>query len=1616
MMHVFYRRRRFIAAFFSIVLLTNLLQVPVSYALTSGPSQPEVQGFQPAGATDMVDLFSGDFSYNIPLFELPGPNGGYPFNLAYQSGVGMDTEASWVGLGWSLNPGAINRQMRGLPDEFDGDKIKTKMDINPNVTVGTRTGVGAEFFGGSFDFGFEMSVYQNNYRGLGYSFGSSIGFSGGGGMTKGLGLQTTLDSQEGISASPNLSLGNKLGSVGVGVGYNSNSGLSSVSISATKRPKNQYKFTGMKDGYATIKERKSISASTSISLSSPGYTPQVSMPMRNVSISATFKVGGGLWGGYAYGSASGFYNEQYLKNAAKTTSTGAYGYLNYQNASGSDMLDFNREKEGIVSQYIPNLAIPSLTYDIYSVVGQGISAMYRPMRNDIGIVYDPTTESDSWGGTAGVDVGIPGHVGVNLSVNHSRSESGLWSDDSSVDDQVGFQSKTTNSLYEPWYFKVHGEPASEPIPDTDDAAYLGGDEAVRIRLSESGKALSGLKNESGDYSTLPSAASYQRDRKTRNQVIQAYTNEQLMQGQEEVLPLFQVKYEDASGNLVKFRRDTLPDKHPAGYTALTAEGLRYNYAIPAYNLSQEEVTFSAKKASDDVNRVDVSTSGSGSPKYKYDNTDKYLKRVMMPKYAHAYLLTSIVGPDYVDVTGDGVTTDDRGYWVKFTYRKTTTAADPYQWRDPYSQAHLQEGWKTDPRDDKGSFVYGTKELWYLVKAETKSHIATFSIDARADGLGVASKLQDTDEQGDVPMYALQEAKLYARYSSGDYPIKTVKFEYDYSQCPGVYNNSEGGGKLTLKKLWFEYGQSTRGKLNPYEFSYHEDANYDYDIYAYDRWGTYKPNSASDPYYNVDCPYADQDPADKESIDAHASAWSISQIRLPSGGTILVDYETDDYAYVQHKPATYMVPLLPPDDDVTAETFTVGDGNMKLRFPLKEPISGTLKDQEQAAEVQKYLDLGDSSIYFKLKINLRGAGEGYYEYICGYADINMNEVMGLEKEDGGTDYVYGYFYVKKEKSRHPFSLRAWQHLRTNQPELASSGRDLEQTDDTDKRIDQIQSLGSAITEVKKMFTGFYDYCSNQSWGRQLVAGKSWIRLRAPDRIKYGGGLRVRQVTMQDNWSEDEEGIYGQLYDYTIVEDGDTISSGVAAYEPLAGGDENALRHAKKYVETVRLRSDNNFYFEYPINESYYPGPQVGYRKVTVMSLAAAALAGKDLKHVTLTDGASLFPKDEHGNPLEIGTSGITVNEFYTAKDFPVMTGETDKKDEPDKLAFTVPFLGSISVSNLATSQGYKVVTNDMHGKPWQVSTYRQLPDGSPRNDADTWVRYNYAHDTVVYDNEVVLKLVNTFVDNGDGTLSHTAVKNLQNPNGDPYTIGQEQEFFIDMREFDDKAWSGGAYYNVDLIYLLFGAIPIPSSWPDISNDRRQLRTAVTNKIIFKSGIQTSTEAKDGASEVITSTIKWDKQTGAPILTEVNNNYGNSLYSYTVLAHTQYAGMGAAYQNIGLSFNISNVNNLLYHDNVYEFTPSESDDLLFPGDELILYNDEEMTDPVARVIFTGEESGDKVLYSSTALTNNQDYTALIVRSGYRNQLSVSAGSVTALSDPTQSGTAVEYEKTIRVPTVN
>src|SRR5690606_37814993 len=88
-----------------------------------GPSEPAASGPAAVNLDNLVDPFTGDFQYSVPLFELPGPQGGYPFSISYRSGIQTEQEASSVGLGWNFEPGRIPRTLRGLPDDVAGEEV-----------------------------------------------------------------------------------------------------------------------------------------------------------------------------------------------------------------------------------------------------------------------------------------------------------------------------------------------------------------------------------------------------------------------------------------------------------------------------------------------------------------------------------------------------------------------------------------------------------------------------------------------------------------------------------------------------------------------------------------------------------------------------------------------------------------------------------------------------------------------------------------------------------------------------------------------------------------------------------------------------------------------------------------------------------------------------------------------------------------------------------------------------------------------------------------------------------------------------------------------------------------------------------------------------------------------------------------------------------------------------------------------------------------------------------------------------------------------------------------------------------------------------------------------------
>src|SRR5690554_4468727 len=261
-----------IALLLAVSFLSEIFAPTRAFALTGGPAQPEFNSFTPVGTSDMVNLSSGDMSYNIPLMDV----GGYPLNLAYNSGVGMDQEASWVGLGWDLSVGQINRNVRGIPDDFMGDEMNYKNNIKDNVTVGANFNIAPGLFGfeiptGDLQLSVGLSLNYNSYSG--FSASPSAGISADLGANASIGFNVA-SSQNGLSISPNLSLHSKTKSnndglyslsSSVGTSFNSRKGVESVSLNMTR--KSTLKDRGGRKGSSSIGSSYSYVDNT--------YTPSI---------------------------------------------------------------------------------------------------------------------------------------------------------------------------------------------------------------------------------------------------------------------------------------------------------------------------------------------------------------------------------------------------------------------------------------------------------------------------------------------------------------------------------------------------------------------------------------------------------------------------------------------------------------------------------------------------------------------------------------------------------------------------------------------------------------------------------------------------------------------------------------------------------------------------------------------------------------------------------------------------------------------------------------------------------------------------------------------------------------------------------------------------------------------------------------------------------------------------------------------------------------------------------------------------------------------------------------------------------------------------------------------
>jgi hypothetical protein len=1619
-----------------IVILFQTAFPTFTYALSGGPTQPEFSSFAPVGTSDMVNVFSGDFSYNIPLLDVEG----YPVNISYQSGISMDQEASWVGLGWNINAGAINRNMRGMPDDFKGDKVKKTTYMKPNISYGGSIGVGdIEIFGwgklkdvvpgpgGKISLGVSLGLKYNNYTGLSVEQSVNVGLTatnpGKSTFNAGLGLSSSSD--EGLSLTPSVSFSGRVNKsdkkenylgASIGTSFNARGGLKALSITTSSTMKTLKSGADQKKAIAKQQEKNKdivsgTGPSSTFDFGSSTYTPSISNGMNSLSISGRFKLGGELFGVSGAVNASGFYSKQEIAN--NIIESPAFGYLYSQLGQNNDdaLHDFNREKDAPFSiQSTSDLPITNYTFDTYSVFGQGIGGSYRAFRNDIGYVYDPATTSTSDGYSAGgeVSLGNAFHAGGDILVNMVEQTSGKWTDKNDVDEVLNFKPKTKGALFEPTYFKEANE---RSVDDNYLLAYAGGLNAKSFDLKRNGFNYI-AKQKLREGGIVLSSANFNEKRVARTQPITHLTvaDYKNLHGTDDDF------VNGSNGNPIAYPFEAGHgdiDHHIAEMTSLSSDGSRYVYGLPAYNTVNKEVTFATNQTAGTDGLVPYTAND--ITKDNKNGLDNFVSITETPAYAHSYLLTSVLSSDYIDNDGVvGPSDNDMGAYTKFNYEK---AYSDYKWRTPLvaggGKATHNEGLRSVAYDDKASYIYGQKEVYYLKTIETQNYIAIFSTSARMDGLGVA------DEAGTVSGAALKKLDSIKLYAKRDYkanpataiPLKEVYFTYDYSLCPSSPNsNAAGNGKLTLKSVQFAYQNSYKATFSPYTFAY-STTNPNYKAKNYDRWGNYKvdPSTSNDivngPLSNAYNPYVEQN---KAVADVNVSAWTLNKITLPSGGIIEAVFESDDYAYVQDKKATCMFQVVDainsanPSPLPAASTLFRIDNQQAPTAPFLPPPSKTaitIKFSDPATTTaqqfrDRYLD-DMKYMYFKFLMNVRKqipinpnnsvipaldplTNSGDYEYITGYVDVSGVTASDISLPVGTGTAIINIPNVNINDNSgssmvSPFTKAAVQFVRLNLSrefyndasnkfkENASFGKELIEA------LVSSDMLKNFIQTMQQVVLGVNGYILNHNIGKFAVKEKSFVRLIKGDGKKLGGGLRVKEIKMNDSWANLSLEVngsyeYGQTYNYNLP---DGTSSGVAIYEPQLGGDENPLKQPLFTKTKNLLAPDDEHYIEEPLGESFYPSPSVGYSRVTVTNLTA-------------TNGAK----------ANLGThkTGKTVHQFYTSRDFPVIATRTklNAKQKSNKKT-----LGSIFKLNIrdyiSTSQGYSVILNDMHGKQKSIEEFAQ-----GNNDPISGTYYKYKTNTidVISGNEIVptKHLDNTITTINDLGQVNTNAK-----------IGLFMDAVADLREYASEASSIGLAINTDgFVIPPFFFLTIPMALPNGSYERTKYRSAVFTKVFNAFGVIDEVTQKDLGSTVSVQNLAYDAETGEVLLTKTTNAFNDPVYDFKMPSYWYNKNMGPAYRNIGLENSIAATNGIAAMANAQNFY-REGDVLANTTNNKKLW--------VAKVNANSIEVVDDI---GSPANINGDFK--IIQSGYKNHLMDKIQTVSLLSNPLNTIASNIYEKVI------
>jgi hypothetical protein len=1532
---------RSVALTLILAVLNSALLPTVSWALTSMDTQPEVWGYQPVDATDNVSLTSGKFNYTIPITSIPE----YPMAIGYSSGPGIDQEAGMFGLGFNGFSGAIARNMMGVPDDIQGAPRRYEYQNQKRWDASLSGSFSPAAFNASFDVvgvGASISVTAgyNNYQGvygaigLGFGLGSKIGKSKIG-PAGGLGAAFISDSREtGIRFGAGAT-------VGLSIALPNNNGaflpVGGYGMSTTRDKQGSRMVDG---GTLLVSAGKSVFepvyATGAAFLAPLSYV----MPTQSgfgISLPVPIVPGANLTGSYSQ-----------IKTKDDFADKKAYGFMylgSYSRNDREQMADMTIEGEN--SYAINARNSPSfLQRDFFMVNTMGVSGSMQLFQEEFGTVsrnynreqfrnfefYQVKTDRREvypWHNVtqASINKGVDilallkkkdrpeskdfdnvlfdeiQRVDMNDPKNRFGNAEFKMRGDLTGEYNVSSDDATDQKLNKYRFLHVEGSqkeakygifsrektiPLYYPQParkyDKYAAGHLGKDRSTYIKKTTIGNIINALGNEadkvpgtgsSGEFKFSQSFYTHYRYKKSdpsKNSVVKLHEDMEYF-------------------NLIKDLKEKSSSGHYRNLIGSiemqTVNGMRYFFNLPVFAKNTKSLQLAGNGFNPPVaSGTDYHTFSDGTNRRKVAVDDLYM-------YPYAWLLTAIVGDDYIDIDDvPGPSDGDLGYWVKFRYVK---ACDNYRWRHPFTGLEYAPGAYHNPDDDSYAMRTGEKEIYYLAEVESANYLSKYQMMKRFDGWDASpantqavntimerDQTGNTDRTGSNSQFAVTQIDLYKKHDSGDNSaerpmaspgtrIKSTVFKYDYSQCPDVPNNyarfypgtitrnlldyhigkgtPEGGGsietgKLTLRKVQhIAYDENGNpASLPSYQFRYWGDTdgkyNPAYDKDCVDQWGNYNKNAKTAGPLNTSADYYHHyTELTKPAADENSKVYNMSGILLPSGGSMHINYQAQSYEKVQNKKAYVM-------RQVKDSQVSVNNSNeIILSIDVSDLEGGSLAS-EKILEVGKNV-YGEIAFY-------QTDGSDEKELLIS-SDSAKVTFIGAPVQSGSKWYqqirLAHIFYP----SITPFVSYCKNYMYTESPQMrvikestcgdysfTSKYLDME-NDDLSDAVDKIASNLRSLFVSDPTYQSRYNQCYGAPATR-CFTHLSFIRTNVY-KGKYTGSsvstieLRdgFKYATLADGSTGTRENNYGTRYFYDQAENGNGVSAGVATIEPGAGP-ANAIDMALV------------------VGSGYAPSPAIISGKTTMENKyqadSAAAAAGDAISR---PKGKSVY---EFYNPSDpdlqfrqnlssetFGSPGSASGGFFM---FGIWAFFVIKLPLVGKIKF--PFWFPVTVDWTRTDQyhmksyAYTDYT-DIYGRPRSIT---QWNSAGQQVGSQSFTYYGINEPVPVYKN-------------GFGALSSVVKPGRM-----------------------DQSWSE-AYYTKEANIKLVAPLLLL-----LANTERHFSYTNMKYTYIPPVLKEVTSTFDGMKTVTTNT-GFDYYSGTPVEVRSNDSYGSTKISRTVPAYWKYPAM-------------------------------------------------------------------------------------------------------------------------------